>query len=152
MHRNPARQNLAPVFCFPSLTVVAPRHSVPTVHFSGLHCDLSAAIGLSNIFVFCHKRWAKWFLSTAYLCTISTRAATNDYFDNQLFGQLFFRFNQIKKNISFFYFIDKKDTIPHSVQCLSNKRANWMIHLQYLTIRPRIIIKRKHKYFRNLSR
>ncbi len=40
--------------------------------------------------------------------TKQTRAVTNDYFDNWLVGQLFFRLIGLKKNILCFYFIDKK--------------------------------------------
>ncbi len=57
-------------------------------------------------------------------------AATNDYFGNRLVGQLFFRLI----GIYFYFFIDKKHTTPHSVQCLSNKHSNWMIYIQYLTM------------------
>ncbi len=66
--------------------------------------------------------------------TVLVRAVTNDYFDNRLVGQLFFRLIRFFFYNVFWYFIDKKHTTPHSVQCLSNKRANWMIHIQYLTI------------------
>ncbi len=52
----------------------------------------------------------------------SIRAATNNYFNNQLVGRLFLRLIK-KKNIYCFILLPKTHS-PHSVQCLSNKRAN----------------------------
>ncbi len=86
---------------------------------------------------------------------MKSRAATNDYFDNRLVGRLCFRLIGFKKHFVCLFYWQKThyfghSVSPHSVQSLSNKCANWMIHIQYF-IRPPIIIKRKHKYFRNMS-
>ncbi len=59
-----------------------------------------------------------------------TKAAPNDYCDNWLVGRLFFRLIGFKKTL--FFILLAKNTTPHSVQCLSNKRANWMIHILHL--------------------
>ncbi len=45
-----------------------------------------------------------------------TRAATNDYFDNRLVGQLFYRLIGLNAII-----LLMQNTIPHSAQCPSNK-------------------------------
>ncbi len=82
-----------------------------------------------------------------------TRAATNDYFDTRLVGRLFFRIIRLKRLSDYYFFLLIKNTLLHILSNVfqTNLPTEWCTYGTWF-IRPYIIIKRKHKYFRNLSK